>query len=441
MKTILLLGPSLYLRELAVRHLINGGYRLAVVDMGASHPFFQLAGVAIVADMLNVDESKRTVIDTLARKGVIPDAVVTYGEWYVELAAELASHYGLPGVSPQTARICRDKYAMKAALRAAGVRVNRSIAIDSPEEYVNVRREGLRYPLVLKPLNYGGSDGVRKIDGEEDLLPAIDALHTTLASPRPLFQHVAFEKRRLVIEEYLDGPEYSVETLSLAGRHQILQITEKALGPEPDFFEVGHLAPAPLAEATRIRIEQYCAEVLTSLSIRNAICHIELRLVPDPSLIEIGVRPGGDRIMDLLWYSRGIDPYAALTAALLGEEPELKAIRCRPTAVRFLFARAKNLASYPSVAAVSRMLESLDGVEAWAYEPKLAASEEHPHRGDNRCGHIVISADDADELARRCSRLVSMLGCDAVSVGEPQPTRARLASRPNRLTDGPKEQE
>jgi biotin carboxylase len=400
MSTLLMIGPTLYLRELGIRSLVRSGHRLIFADSTSYHPFMQLADETIVCDLMDRRSAVEQIVRELRERSLRVDAVLTFGEWYVELTADLALRLGLRGVRPDVASICRDKWLMKERLRQRNVPVGAGRIVTGLPAAEQACAE-LGFPVVVKPRNYGGSDGVSRVEDAAQLRDTVGRLQALFAEPRPLFSAPMFERSSFVVERYIPGRELSVETLSTDHDHHIVQITEKLLGPEPDFFELGHIAPAALTAREHRQVTDYCLAILGALEVTNTISHIELRLAPEPSFIEIGARPGGDRIIDLAWFSRGIDLYAQLTAVLLGAPPVLAAKHDRVAMVQFLFTECTGAEQLPSDTAVQHELARTPGIAAYAYRNLVMASTAHPKRGDNRCGFaLVVGATRAEVVSR-----------------------------------------
>ncbi len=210
-----------------------------------------------------------------------------------------------------------NKYLMRQAFMENGDPSPRSIIIDD-----NTDLKGLHFtfPLIVKPTDRSGSRGVNRVDSLEQLLEAKgDALNES------------FEKKA-ILEEYVDGKEYSVESISFCGRHTILAVTEKFTTGSPHFIETGHMEPADIDEDLFDEISKVIVHALESLKIRNGAAHSEIKINDDREIkiIEIGSRMGGDCIgSDLVWYSTGIDFLKAVIQVACGIEPNLE-----PTGIR-----------------------------------------------------------------------------------------------------------
>lgn len=154
-----------------------------------------------------------------------PDAVATIGSDLANITVQyLAEKLGLPGNNRECIINSTNKYAMRKAFKEAGLPVPFFQAVQEGESVCPPS-----YPVIVKPTDRSGSRAITKVECEEELMPAIEAAISQ-----------SFEKKAIV-EEYISGAEYSVETISYQGIHYFLQITKKFTTGEPHYIEVGHL--------------------------------------------------------------------------------------------------------------------------------------------------------------------------------------------------------
>ncbi len=207
--------------------------------------------------------------------------VATSSDYYVETAAAAATALGLPANSPADLAAVRDKGTQRARLAAAGVRVPRFTVAGSVEEVLAAAAE-TGYPVVVKPVTGSGSLGVLLCADPEQT-----AEHARALLSRGSDERGRPVPRRVTVEEFVSGAEYSAEVLdgTVAG------ITAKHLGAPPLFVETGHDFPAALAPAVRKAVTETAEAAVRALGIVLGPAHVELRLGPEgPVLIE--VNPG-----------------------------------------------------------------------------------------------------------------------------------------------------
>lgn len=238
-------------------------------------------------DNIVIDDDVSVTVERVAKHR--PLAVIAAGESGVELADLLSARLGLPtnGVRLSAAR--RDKFAMVEALAAAGVPGPRQMLADSAE---SVRRwhSELGGRVVVKPLRSAASVGVTFCDTPEESVRAYESL---------LVQESVFSEPNtgVVVQEYLSGPEYAVNTASRDGRHRICDIwrnTKLAINGVHD--QLGGMFLMPRHGRDCDVVADYAKQVLDALEIRHGCGHIEIRLTPQgPRLVDFGARiAGGD---------------------------------------------------------------------------------------------------------------------------------------------------
>jgi biotin carboxylase len=262
------------------------------------------------------------------------DAIVPVPDVAGPFAAEAAERLGLRGIRPEVARICRDKFRQRDAMRQAGLDVPGYRLFD-PVADVGAQVAGLRFPLVVKPVNGMASQGVTRADNLVDLKAAVDLVQDINAKQLAAYADSSrAERTGVLVEEFIDGPEYCVEAFSGPQGTTVLTITDKGNLQGPYFEERTFITPAPLDPAAAARITDAVQVAHRQIGIDFGASHSELRLRPDgsPVLLEIGARMGGSGALHyMVETATGIDFLGAvLHQATRGVLPDL-----RPTRQRF----------------------------------------------------------------------------------------------------------
>lgn len=253
------------------------------------------------------------------------------------IGSDLATHtvnyvqrrLGMPCNPEITDLIATNKYEMRRAFQAAGVPCPGFLKVTStpPESAL----AGMSYPMIVKPTDRSGSRGIFKVSDYGELCAAV-----------PQSAASSFEKSA-IIEEYIEGVEYSCEGLSFDGKHHLLALTKKYTSGAPHFIETGHREPSGIPEEVQALVKQRITAALDALQIRYGASHAEFMLTADGDvrIIEIGARMGGDCIgSDLVYLSTGIDYTAAVIDCALGNPPDLTEKRVpAPAEVRFIFTK------------------------------------------------------------------------------------------------------
>lgn len=265
----------------------------------------------------------------LARAGSL-GGILCYDEARIHATAEVARELGLAGPTPEAVARCRDKFATRRALAEAGVPQAGSIAVRSLDEARDAAGR-LGYPLVLKPRNLAASFGVIKVPGPDELAEAYAYTRDTWLPE----EKIHYEDGVLV-EEYLDGPEFSVDSACFAGRVVPLAVARKQTAYPPYFEETGHLVDG--AEPLDDELVDVVTRAHRALGYDAGITHAELRRTPAGwKVIEINGRLGGDLIPYLGHLATGVDLSLAAAAIACGEEPDLTPTRRDSAAIRFYY--------------------------------------------------------------------------------------------------------
>lgn len=259
-----------------------------------------------------------------------PDAIATIASDLANITVQyLGEKLGLTHNSAECIEISTNKFKMRKALKAGGVKVPHFETVFSVDELGDCSQ--FTFPVIVKPTDRSGSRGITKVYKKEDLAEAIDNSSA-----------YSFEKKAIV-EEYIEGPEFSCECISYNGEHHLLTVTQKFTTGAPHFIETGHMEPAGLSDVVMAKVKEVIFKALDALQIKYGASHSEFRLTPngDIGIIEIGSRMGGDCIgSDLVHLSTGIDFVKAVIEVAAGQKPSLeKDLEPKTAAIRFVFTK------------------------------------------------------------------------------------------------------
>ena len=209
------------------------------------------------------------------------DGVFTCGTDFSSSVAWVAEKLGLPGISYQTALDCTDKYRMRTLFKEKDIPCPafREIDEDSdPEQAVR----GLSYPLVVKPVDNMGGRGVVTVTDPEELREAVK-------------EAVKFSRtNRAIVEEYMDGPEFSLDSLIYQGRMQISGFADRHIFFPPYFIEMGHTLPTSLGLSDQQEIIRVFENAVRALGIVNGAAKGDIKLTSRGVMIgEIAARLSG----------------------------------------------------------------------------------------------------------------------------------------------------
>ncbi|WP_151898348.1 ATP-grasp domain-containing protein [Streptomyces sp. C8S0] len=254
--------------------------------------------------------------------------VLTWNEPLLVHTARLAEHLGLRTNPASVMENCRDKHATRRLLAAHRVPSARSGRVADLLQ-ATILAEDIGYPIVLKPAGQAGSVGVIRVDNSEDLAGAWDFAATGAGL-------AGGQNTDVLVEEYLDGPEISVECVTQHGHTHAVAVTRKKLGFEPYFEETGHTVDA--ADALLAEVAPIAAAAIRALGIDSGIQHVEMRLTTSgPRIIEVNGRIGGDLIGHIVRLATGLDLPRIAADLACGTTPDLERTRLRAAGVTLLY--------------------------------------------------------------------------------------------------------
>lgn len=278
-------------------------------------------------------------------RNVRVDQVECLWEPYVVLAARIREHLGLPGMTVDQALPFRDKERMKQVLDAAGIRTPRHTAVGSVAG-VWEAAERIGYPLIVKPIAGAGSADTYRV-----------ASAAELADVLPMVRHVP----TLSVEEFIDGEEFTYDTVCGAG--QVLHDNICWYRPRP-LQARSHEWVSPVTVSLRdIEDEQLSGgremglAVLEALGFRSGFTHMEWYRKADGEVVfgEIGARPPGARTVDVMNYGIDGDLYTTWAEAVVTGS---SAPHSRPYNAASIFKRAQGAGQITSVTGLENLLDA-----------------------------------------------------------------------------------
>lgn len=161
-------------------------------------------------------------------------------------------------------------------------------------------------PYVLKPIKGAAKKGVNFVDES--------SVHN-INIPEDIKDAI------FMAEKYIEGQEYSIETISFRNQHKIVQITEKIGTGAPHFVELQHHQPGMLSDVASKKLIRLIPEILSSIGYINGAAHIEIKVDSNDNvfLIEVNPRGGGGEISSqLVQLSTGYDYLKAMIEISIG---------------------------------------------------------------------------------------------------------------------------
>ena len=309
------------------------------------------------------------------------DAIVTAAtDKPLVMMARIAGKYGFPFYSVETAQWSTDKFQMKQRFELGDVPHARGRLVKSVEETAD-----MVYPVIVKPRDNSGSRGVKlcRTKGE---------LEQSMAE--------ALEYSRLdsvLVEEFIEGPEFSIEGLHHDGKSEVIQFTEKKTTEFPYNVELGHIQPANISDENKQKICEIVAKIGKALKFENCPSHTELKINERGIfVIETSPRLGGDYITSTLTpLSTGVNVEDELLRIALGEKISPTPQSVQYSGVHFFAFEEGNIIKHiPD----TNFVKTWPHVVDFSFNLKEGDSVNQITSSLNRYGHLTLIAGNRDSI-------------------------------------------
>ncbi len=237
--------------------------------------------------------------------------VMTVGTDASQTVAAVADALNLPGIPFEVAERATDKIKMRQRLRKKRVPVPDFRPIWTLDE-VHRAVEEMSLPLVIKPCDNMGARGVKKIQAADDLMSAFrEAKEASISG-------------KLIIEEYMEGPELSLDALVFDGRIEVTGIADRIIERSPYFVELGHTLPSNLPDAQQKAAADLFKDAIRALGIDLGAAKGDIKITPEgPKVVEIAARLSGGWMSTYTYpLATGVNLIKATIQVVLGETPD-----------------------------------------------------------------------------------------------------------------------
>lgn len=387
MKKIMILGASI-LQLPAIEKTKEMGLDVIVVDMNPEAVGFAIPGV------------KKEVISTIDTPAILEaakqyqiDGIMTLAtDMPMRTVATVAKEMHLIGISEDTALKATNKAFMREALKAADVPVPIFFHVTSKQDCLKAVEtiQSAGYRCIIKPTDNSGSRGI-------ELLPDFEL--KTIESAYEYSKELS-KSGELMVEEFMEGPEVSVETLSVNGVCHVIQITDKITTGAPFFVEMGHSQPSQLSEVTKEEIKHVTIAANRALGIENGPSHTEIIVTKDgPKVVELGARLGGDNITThLVPLSTGIDMVECCIRIALGEQPNLENKFRKASAIRYFKTEIGQIHSIKGI----EKAETMPGIRQVSIIHNVGNQAVEIRSSVDRVGFIIAQDESSEKAIQDC---------------------------------------
>jgi biotin carboxylase len=399
MKTLLVVksGYPLPLRMPAYREFFKLNWKVVVVDKLLNQSL-RFADSQIIHNLDDIEGLAKIIKEKIGT----PDGILTFNDSALVQTAQLAKLLGLNFIDVETAKKAVNKISQRKLFEESGIPVPNWREVSSSKDVKQYYKEWGK--LVIKPADRSASAGVYLIRDENEINYAYSE------AKRESFTKTVY------VEEYVEGPEISIESIVIDGIQKVIAITDKITTDGPTFIELGHSIPSSHPEHLLQQAVQIALKACESLGIRNGACHTEIKLTDNgPVLIEVNPRLPGDCIVDLIQIAYGINLYKIYGKMAMGEkinEYELIPSKNQAAAIRF----------HPSLEGkvlLNAKSNLLDDYPEWLHELSVIQEigEEMPALNSNagRIAYAIVSGRDSKEAVNNAQKAIESIELTTVS--------------------------
>ncbi|MCB1189504.1 MAG: alpha-hydroxy-acid oxidizing protein [Leptospiraceae bacterium] len=310
-------------------------------------------------------------------------AVITAGTDASMTVAAVANYLGLPGIRYVDAEAATNKIKMRKRLKEHNVPIPNFASIWSLQD-ARDSLEYLKFPLVLKPADNMGARGVIKINNREELQTAFK--HSKKFTP----------SGEMILEEYMEGPEVSVDALAWNGNIKMTGIADRIIEKEPYFIEMGHNMPSSLPSEVLEEVERVMKAGMRALGITIGAGKGDIKVTKNGVMVgEIAARLSGGFMSAYTYpFSTGINLNKAAIQISLGEEPEDLEPKFQKVSIeRALLANPGKLLSISGV----EQATNLEGVNEIFLMNKPGDIINEPTNNIEKAGHVIVTSDSLEK--------------------------------------------
>lgn len=397
MKKIMVLAAGL-LQIDVIEKAKSMGYYVLAVDGNPKAPGFNVADKAICADIVNEETMLK-----IARDEHVDGVIHPCSEVSMAVMGRINDELGLSGISREQAICATNKHLMRKAFEKGNAPSPKSILAQDAEDAWSRLQSEFDTDAILKPSRNSGSRGIAKVSRNMDKGDFIRAYDEALSESRD---------HSVLIEQFIEGPEFSIEIIVWNGKVNVLTVTDKKTTDAPHFVELGHNQPSCFSDAEVETLKAAAVAGVRALGVNNCACHAEAKLMNGKAyLMEVGARLGGDFIStELTHLSTGIDMVAAAIDVALGVEPDLSAKEePKGVCIRYFCPKPGKLVSISNTEVLNN-----PHVYLWEIYPKEGDVIPAVTSSLCRSGHVIVTEKTPQKAIELAERLIESVKFETV---------------------------
>jgi len=391
MKKIMILGAGI-LQVPAIKKAKDMGLYVIAVDMDEDAIGFKYADKKLVISTLDIER----VLEA-AKEENINGIMTIASDRPMMTVAKVVEELDLPGINLQTALNTTNKIAMRICLREAKVPVPLFYRVSSKKEYLNVINK-FSNKCILKPADNSGSRGIFLLENTRD---------TELINKAYDYSYNYSLSGDILVEEFMEGSEVSVESMSVNGTCNVIAITDKLTTGAPNFVEMGHSQPSSLPKDVCSKIIEIAQEAVNAVGIKEGPAHTEIIVTKNgPKIVELGARLGGDNITThLVPLSTGVDMVKCTIQLAVGENINIEKKLEMGSAIRYFKTPKGKIKKISGI----REVKNIPELKQISFVKNVGDVVGNINSSADRIGFIIAQCNHAFEAVNVCEQAVSLV--------------------------------
>lgn len=339
-KRLLVIGAG-FLQKFVIQKAKKLGYCVLAVDGNSKAEGFSFADESKTIDIVDQDACL-----SYAKSKSIDGVMTAATDYGVLTASYIAEKIGLAGLNYSSAKLVKNKYMVKQCFYQNDVDDSEfAYEINENTDFCALSRT-LIYPVMIKPCDGSGSRGANRVDG-----PAMLESACRIAINQSI-------SRKAVVESFIEGTEYGVESFVEHGNIHILAIMKKWMTSSPYYAELGHAIPSGLSADIEQNIKDSVKKAILALGINFGAVNMDLLITKEGEvhIVDVGARMGGNLIgSHIVPIGTGVDYLGNLIQASVGDPVDLSIVRQpQKVATRLLALKPGKISSIPQINVIER---------------------------------------------------------------------------------------
>ncbi|WP_288603681.1 ATP-grasp domain-containing protein [uncultured Treponema sp.] len=392
MESVMILGAG-PLQVPAIKKAKEFGMKVYCCDYDKDAVGFLLCDVPLVISTLDQD-----AVLQAAKKYNVDYVITSTSDAPVRTVAYVNEKLGKPlDISYEDAVCATVKSAMRERLGKFGVPIPRYFVCKNFKDFSDAVK-AINGNCVVKPSDSAASRGVELFNSN----------HSEDEYKKQYEYSKSFSRNGIVmVEEFMHGPEVSVECMVVNRQVDIIAITDKLVTPLPYFVELGHSEQSQLPEETKNAIKKVATDAIHAIGIVNGCSHTEIKITEDgPKIVEIAARLGGDFITSkLVPLSTGVDMVGNTLALALHKPIDLTRTKNCGSAIRFFGGKEGTLKEI----IINGKPQEIPGVREIEFYVKPGDIVHELHSSNDRLGYVITEGKTAQQAIVCAETVLNMV--------------------------------